>query len=121
MAGMLIAGAIFGGLSGGINAHNQQQDINNQVCQTKQKIADYIKTSGQQYELYSTEYLDQKKKLNKLLQDINIINQNTKIAHQNFKKTYTYFLIGGISLLIVLVFIFFTKKVILKETAMANK
>lgn len=120
MAFMLLAGALFGGLSGGLNAHNQQQDINNQVCQTKQKIADYIKTSGQQYELYSNEYLNQKKQLDKLLQDINIINQNTKIAHQNFKKTYNYFLIGGISLLIVLVFIFFTKKVILKETAMVK-
>jgi p-aminobenzoyl-glutamate transporter AbgT len=120
MAAMLVGGAVFGGLSGGLNAHNQQQDINNQVCQTKKKIAEYIKTSGEQYELYSTEYLNQKKQLNKLLQDINIINQNTKIAHQNFKKTYTYFLIGGITLLILLVFIFVTKKVILKETAMVK-
>ena len=50
MAAMLVGGAIFGGLSGGLNAHNQQQDINNQVCQTKKKIAEYIKTSGDQYD-----------------------------------------------------------------------
>ena len=83
-------------------------------------MAAYIQTSSSEYKEYTAEYNTQKKKLKSLNDQISALNEDTKIAHDSFKKNYTFFLIGGISVLVILVFFFVSKKLILHETAMKN-
>lgn len=120
MLAMFIAGAVGGATSGAVNGYTQQKKINDNICQLKKNMTDYINESNYEYEEYTQDYNTQKKKLSKLNDQITFLNQDTKIAHDNFKKSYTFFLIGGISLLVILVFIFVSKKLILHETAMKN-
>jgi uncharacterized protein (DUF342 family) len=123
MAAMLVImalGAIGGAASSGYNSYQQQDKINKNICSAKSTMAAYIQTSSIEYEEYTAEYNTQKKKLKSLNDQISALNEDTKIAHDSFKKNYTFFLIGGISVLVILVFIFVSKKLILHETAMKN-
>lgn len=120
MLGLMALGAIGGAASGGYNSYQQQEKINKNICNLQDKMAAYIQTSNETYDVYTADYNTQKKKLKSLNDQISALNEDTKIAHDSFKKNYTFFLIGGISLLVILVFIFASKKLILHETAMKN-
>ena len=104
----------------GYNSYQQQEKINKNICNLQDKMAAYIEESNKEYTVYTGDYNIQKKKLKSLNDQISALNEDTKIAHDSFKKNYTFFLIGGISLLVILVFIFASKKLILHETAMKN-
>ncbi len=115
---ILLAGAIFGSVGGAFNASNQQTKINNNICQIKDTMLQQLNNFQSTEDVYSSEYQVQKAQVAGLNKKIIILNQDTQIAHDEFKKTYTYFLVGGISLLIILIFILATKKIILRESAM---
>ena len=114
---MITGATIHGGITGG----EAGEQAKKQVCTLNKNIQDYIKTSQTDIELYSQEFYESNQQVLKLRDNISLVQQDVKIAHDNYKKSMTFFTIFGISLAIVLIFILVTKKVILHETALPGK
>lgn len=115
----MLAGIIGASVHGGLSTQNSLKDLQTQMCKLNGTLSDYVKSATTDItEIYSREYFQQQQKINQLKDKIGIVQQDIKLEHENYKKTITFFKIAGIGFALVLIFIFFTKKVILKETAM---
>jgi hypothetical protein len=114
----MLAGIIGGSVHGGISTQDSAQKLETQLCNLNGSLSSYVTLATKDTKLYSDEYFQQQQKLNQLKDKIGNVQQDIKLEHENYKKTITFFKIAGIGFGLVLIFIFFTKKVILKETAM---
>lgn len=114
----MLAGIIGASVHGGISTHDSLHKLQGQMCSLNGTLSNYVENASKETEIYSEEYFQQQQKINQLKDQIGIVQQDIKLEHENYKKTTTFIKIAGIGFALVLIFIFFTKKVILKETAM---
>ena len=115
---LMLGGIVGASVHGGISTQNSAQKLETQLCNLNGSLSSYVKNATDDTKLYSKEYFQQQQKLNQLKDKKGTVQQDIKLEHENYKKTMTFFKIAGIGFGLVLIFIFFTKKVILKETAM---
>jgi len=118
MEAFMLAGMIGASIHGGISTNNSLQNLQTQMCKLNGSLSNYVKSASKETKLYSEEYFQQQQKINQLKDKIGIVQQDIKLEHENYKKTTTFLTVAGIGFGLILIFIFFTKKVILKETAM---
>lgn len=116
MGGMAFFMAIAGGLSataGGINASKQQDMIKQEVCQIAQQMQTYKTMMLDQENILQMAAAQTQSQADDLLLQISSIKQSILQRHADFKKTYNYWVVASIVFLILLVFIFASKKLIL--------
>ena len=118
MEAFMLAGIIGASVHGGISTNNSLQNLQTQMCKLNGTLSNYVKSSSDDIGIYTREYFQQQQKINQLKDKIGTIQQDIKLEHENYKKTTTFLTVAGIGFGLILIFIFFTKKVILKETAM---
>jgi len=114
----MLAGIVGASIHGGMSANNSLQNLQTQMCKLNGSLSDYVKNASDDIQTYSEEYFQQQQKINQLKDKIGVVQQDIKLEHENYKKTTTFLTVAGIGFGLILIFIFFTKKVILKETAM---
>ena len=118
MEAFMLAGIVGASVHGGISTGNSLNKLQTQLCTLNGTLSDYVTTASGDTKLYSREYFQQQQKINQLKDKIGIVQQDIKLEHDNYKKTTTFLKVAGIGFGLIMIFIFFTKKVILKETAM---
>ena len=108
--------AAMGAASSGYNAFKQQTEIETQTCAL---IASMQKYSGQMTAMKST--LDQENaqvqtQIGDMMFQISGVQQSIRNKRTEFKATYRNWCIGAAIFMILLIFIFVTKIVILKAS-----
>ncbi len=116
MTGVFGVSVIMGTIGGGLSAAKQQGQIKNQVCQISDQMNQYKLNALAQLSATQEEQTLYQQKLDNLGSQMATIQNNIKFNHDNYKKTYTYYTIGFIVILMLLIFIFAAKKFILKAT-----
>lgn len=116
MGGMMIAGAVGSSVSGGLNAKAQQQQIKKEVCQLAQQMEQYKQIMSSQAGILRAEEAEAQTKIQNMALSITQLKESISVRHANFKKTYNTWVVVSSIFLIILIFIFATKKFILGAT-----
>jgi len=119
--GMLLIPTIGGATSGGMGAKNQQEDINKQICLLAKSQVSYSNNINNL--ISQTDTLDANVNASITNLDISISNiqQQLKESHNEFKKTYRNYYVMAIIFMIVLVFIFASKLIILHASSTGSR
>lgn len=113
---MMVSGAVGSSISGSLNARAQQQQIKNEVCQLAQQMDQYKKVMADESSILRAENAQSQNKIQNMALSITQLKESISVRHANFKKTYNTWVIFSSIFLIILVFVFATKKFILGAT-----
>jgi hypothetical protein len=120
LAILFVLGMVGGAASGGYNAATQQASYNQKLCNLQKTMREYQKVANTEVELFTQEYFQWKKKVSDLQDQIQLLHADTLQIKKDFDKNYLFFAIAGIGIMLILIFVFVTKKIILKESAMSK-
>lgn len=120
MAGIMAAGAIASGVSGGLNAKAEQQKIKNAVCQMAAQMEQYKAAMSQEASILDAAAAAAQSEADQLAMQISGMKSTIQLQHVNFKKTYNRWVVISVIFLILLVFVFASKKIILHATTEPN-
>ena len=113
MLGMFAMAVIGGTISGGLNASAQQAKIEDSVCQMANQMATYKTLMSSELDLLVQEDEAYIQKSDAIKLRIQTIKDTIKDQHYAFKQTYNMWVVISIIFLILLVFLFATKKFLL--------
>jgi len=113
---MMGGATIFSGMSGGLNAKAQQQKIKESVCQMYKQMVDYKQAMATEVSILSSEASEAQQAAQNIMTQVSQIQSQIRLDHSNFKNTYNTWVIICVIFLIILVFIFASKKFILHAT-----
>jgi hypothetical protein len=113
MLGMFVLSAVGGTISGGINAANQQAEINQQICNIAAQMKQYKSLILSEDQLYAAATGEIQAQVYSLAAQISLLQNAIRDQHSKFKETYNRWVMSGFIFLIILIFIFATKKFIL--------
>lgn len=111
---------ILGGTAGGITASKQQSQINTNICDLATKMAKYKNTMVEADSALLVQTANTQQQVTDLAFQISSLQDDIRLQHQQFKKTYMYWVIAAIIFLMILVFMFASKKILLKATTEPN-
>lgn len=106
--------ALGGMISGGYSATMQQKSINDSLCQIVASMKQATANFDGDMTVYEEIYSDNLYQIQQSQNQVALALKNIKTNMTVFKKQYLFTLLTGIFVLIVLIFIFATKKIILK-------
>lgn len=114
--GFMAVAGILGGISGGMNARKAQEKIKHKVCNLYRSMRAYQKNMSLQETLLEQENQNLITETQKLAEEIGFIQDDLREQKSSFKKRYDMWVVVGVIFLIILIFIFASKKVILHAT-----
>jgi hypothetical protein len=117
---MIASQAILGSISGSINASTQQTKIKSQVCQIAKNMDNLVKGTNLQAGVIDLETEQIQLQNNDLAYQIMDIQNSIKQGQKQFKMTYNIYLTVSLIVIILIAFLLFFKKVILKATTSRN-
>ena len=118
---MLFAMAVGSAASGGYSAFTQQNDIKKQVCDTAKQTQEYAQTMASSISAIKQADYDVNKKIQSTTTNIQQAQKTIRTKQQSFKQLYNIFLIGGLVVILIVIFLLATKKFILMKVKMKNK
>lgn len=116
MAGFMLGTGALSATSGGIDASRQQADIESSCCQLIDKMNSYVQSMNGMLSNLNQENAEVQTEIGDLMFSISGMQQQIRDKHSNFKKTYRNWCIVASIFMIILIFIFVTKIVILKAS-----
>lgn len=115
-AGFFVMTGILSSVSAGISASSQQREINNNICTLADQMTQYKENMKDFDNILSLETSQVRAETTDLMFQISTIQNSIRKQHAMFKKTYLIWSVVGIIFMIILVFIFASKIVILKAS-----
>jgi len=115
-AGFFIMTGILSSVSAGTSASSQQREINNNICTLADQMTQYKENMKDFDNILSLETSQVRAQTTDLMFQISTIQNSIRKQHAMFKKTYLIWSVIGIIFMIMLVFIFASKIVILKAS-----
>ncbi len=106
----------FGMLSGGFNAGTQQNDINKSICSMVDSMNTYKTNMKNLASVLNAENSEIRQEINDLALQISTYQDSIRQQHQQFKDTYKLWSVTAIIFMIILIFIFASKIIILKAS-----
>lgn len=116
VAGFFIMTGILSSVSAGILAASEQREINNNICTLADQMAQYKENMKDFDNILSLETSQVRAQTTDLMFQISTVQNSIRKQHAMFKKTYLRWSVVGIIFMIILVFIFASKIVILKAS-----
>jgi len=107
---------ILTSVSAGASASSQQREINNNICTLADQMTQYKENMKDFDNILSLEKSQVRAQTTDLMFQISTIQNSIRKQHAMFKKTYLIWSVIGIIFMIILVFIFASKIVILKAS-----
>lgn len=107
---------LFSGISGGLNAKAQQQEIEQKVCQMYDQMQEYKKNMATEVSILSNEAAQSQQAAQSIMMGVSNLQSEIQLHHSNYKKTYNQWVVISVVFLILLIFIFASKKLILHAT-----
>jgi len=117
MAGVMGLGMLGAGVSGGFNAGEQQASIKKDVCNLAKQMAQYKASMSSEVSILNAEAAQVQSELDDMAVQMSQLKDDIRIKHDNFKKTYDIWVVVSILFLLALIFVFASKKLILKATS----
>jgi flagellar biosynthesis/type III secretory pathway M-ring protein FliF/YscJ len=120
-AAMLVIPTVMGAASGCKNGEDLQNQYNSQICTLAKQQQEYSNNINTL--ISNTKNLDEgvNDKITNLDISISDIQQQLKESHNEFKKTYRNYYVVAIIFMIVLVFIFASKLIILHASSTGSR
>jgi len=115
-AGFFIMTGALASMTGGISASAQQREINDNICTLAKQMTQYKENMKDFDNILSLETAEVRAQTTDLMFEIVTIQDSLRKQHAQFKKTYMLWSVVGIIFMILLVFIFASKIVILKAS-----
>ena len=115
-AGFFIMTGILTSVSAGASASSQQREINNNICTLADQMTQYKENMKDFDNILSLEKSQVRAQTTDLMFQISTIQNSIRKQHAMFKKTYLIWSVIRIIFMIILVFIFASKIVILKAS-----
>lgn len=113
MMGMFAFSAIGGTVSGGISAAKEQAQISEQVCNIGKQMNQYKGLIQSEVNLLAAANAEVQSQVNNLGSQITLIKNAMRDQKADFQSTYNRWVVIGMVFLIMLVFLFASKKFIL--------
>ena len=115
-ASFFIMTGILSSVSSGISASSQQRKISNDICILADQMTQYKENMKDFDNILSLENSQVRAQTTDLMFQISTIQNSIRKQHAMFKKTYLIWSVIAIIFMIILVFIFASKIVILKAS-----
>jgi len=115
-ASFFIISGILSSVSSGISASSQQRKISNDICILADQMTQYKENMKDFDNILSLENSQVRAQTTDLMFQISTIQNSIRKQHAMFKKTYLIWSVIAIIFMIILVFIFASKIVILKAS-----
>ena len=119
--GILLLTGILSATSSGISAKRQQQEINNNICDLVDSMTKYKGAMKDSASVLSSLTNTVRGEISDLMFNISDMQNSIRMKHSQFKKTYMMWSVGAIIFMILLVFIFASKIIILKASTTGNR
>lgn len=115
-AGFFIMTGALSSMSAGISAAAQQREINHNICTLAKQMTQYKENMKDFDNILSLETAEVRSQTTDLMFEIATMQDSIRKQHAHFKKTYMMWSVVGIIFMILLVFIFASKIVILNAS-----
>ena len=112
---MIIGGVIGSSAMGGYTAYNNQQQLQQGICQYVQLMKNYQDAINTEYSGLTIQYTNLKNKVQGMQSIILSKQQELSDAKTTFKTTYNMTILAGIIFLCIVIFLLGTKRFILKK------
>lgn len=116
MAALMGITALASSVSAGFNAYNQQAQIKSQVCQLSATITKYKKMMVNADQILKAEAAQDQMAADEVAQNIRDVKSEITLLKARFRKTYNTWTVVSVIFMMILVFVFASKKIILHAT-----
>ena len=121
MAGFIVVTGGLSATSAGINAHAEQEQIKQEVCQLAAQMKQYKQMMTQEVNIFAMAAAEEQNAADGIAMNISDLKDSIRRRHANFKQMYNMWVVVAVVILILLIFVFASKKLILHATTEPNQ